>query len=307
MSTRYVWGKYDTVMDNHMTSTTLFDQYYAGDLNSYTTVGYAASSRTIDYNAGTVKLSGSIVRVSYGSYVDAVAYPYFAFSQDSVTRYAQQGGHASGTAYWFGTASSNKRAGVILTSSKSSTTPISFSSYSYSPEKGSYLNDVSSASGTAYPNNDISGKNWYVYKGSDSVDPAGLSLPEELRPGEEITVTLTPGSGKKYGGVVSYLYQYSLNNLFWEDAGTTGETSLRYKVPANAKSLQFRARAQDDMGFTSATYITSKSVKVNRLNVWVGVNGKARKGVELYVGVNGKARRAVAAYVGVNGKARRFM
>jgi len=44
-----------------------------------------------------------------------------------------------------------------------------------------------------------------------------------------------------------------------------------------------------------------------KLALWVGVNGKARKGVELYVGVNGKARRVVEGYIGVNGKARRFL
>jgi len=44
-----------------------------------------------------------------------------------------------------------------------------------------------------------------------------------------------------------------------------------------------------------------------KLMLWVGVNGKARKGVEMYVGVNGKAQKVTAAYIGVNGKARRFL
>ena len=42
-------------------------------------------------------------------------------------------------------------------------------------------------------------------------------------------------------------------------------------------------------------------------NLFVGVDGKARKAKEFYVGVNGKAHRIVKAYIGdENGKARLF-
>ena len=42
-------------------------------------------------------------------------------------------------------------------------------------------------------------------------------------------------------------------------------------------------------------------------NLFVGVDGKARKAKEFYVGVNGKAHRIVKAYIGdENGKARPF-
>ena len=88
---------------------------------------------------------------------------------------------------------------------------------------------------------------------------------------------------------------------------STSAASITFTIPANAKTLRFRARAQDDMGFTSATYVTGAAAGVERLNLWVGVNGKARKGVEMYVGVSGKARKVAAAYIGVNGKARRFL
>lgn len=58
-------------------------------------------------------------------------------------------------------------------------------------------------------------------------------------------------------------------------------------------------------GSNAAAYLDSDDI--NALALWVGVNGKARKGVELYAGVNGKARKVTAAYIGVNGKARRFL
>ena len=42
-------------------------------------------------------------------------------------------------------------------------------------------------------------------------------------------------------------------------------------------------------------------------NLFVGVDGKARKAKEFYVGVDGKARRIIKAYIGdENGKARPF-
>lgn len=181
--------------------------------------------------------------------------------------------------------------------------------------KGAVLGQLSSDTSDRYSNKaylfHLNEANEYaaylIYKGSDNIDPAAVSLPEELRPGEEITVSLTPGSGKKYGGAISYLYQYQFNGGSWTNINTTSAESIAFTVPSNAKTLQFRARAQDDMGFTSATYISSEKRAVNGLKAFVGVNGKARKGVALYVGVNGKARRAVAAYIGVNGKARRFL
>ena len=39
--------------------------------------------------------------------------------------------------------------------------------------------------------------------------------------------------------------------------------------------------------------------------MYVGINGKARKVVDAYIGVNGKAKRVTDIYAGINGVARR--
>ncbi len=88
------------------------------------------------------------------------------------------------------------------------------------------------------------------------------------------TVTATPANGWEFVG--------------WTENGTTVSTSSSYT-------------------FTVTANRSLIAVFKQKLTAWIGVNGKARKGVELYVGVNGKARKVTAAYIGVNGKARRFL
>lgn len=186
--------------------------------------------------------------------------------------------------------------------------------YDYISESGK-VGNVTSSKENAYISSDFGIGNvatvidgyGYHYLGSDTIDPTAISYPTtQLRPGDSLTVAVSPRT-PTYGGTISYLYQYRVNGGAWTDIQTTTAASISFTVPASAKSIQFRARAQDNMGFTSATYVTGAAVTLERLNLWVGVNGKARKGMELYVGVNGKARKVTAAYIGVNGKARRFL
>lgn len=176
------------------------------------------------------------------------------------------------------------------------------------PYAADLLGDVSGGNRSSYPGNGISGGYFYLYRGSDSIDPLSINYPmDNLRPGDKITISVSKSSSIKYGGTISYLYQYQLNGGSWTNIQTTSAESISFTVPSNAKTIRFRVRAQDDMGFVSTTYVTGDTAGVERLNLWVGINGKAKKGAELYVGVNGKARKVVAAYIGVNGKARRFL
>lgn len=92
--------------------------------------------------------------------------------------------------------------------------------------------------------------------------------------GTSITVRATVNDGYEFIG--------------WKEGSATVSTSLSY-------------------AFTVTKSRSLTAVFKQKLALWVGINGKARKGVELYVGVNGKARKVVSAYVGVNGKARRFL
>lgn len=92
--------------------------------------------------------------------------------------------------------------------------------------------------------------------------------------GTSVTVHAAPADGYEFIG--------------WEDGGSVISTAASYK-------------------FTVSKDRSLTAVFKQKLTAWVGVDSKARKGVELWVGVNGKARKAVKAWVGVEGKARRWL
>lgn len=122
---------------------------------------------------------------------------------------------------------------------------------------------VSSANSGAYPSDGSSGSNWYVYQGSDSIDPAAVRIPASIQGGASIDITVTPSTGKKYGGTVSYTYQYRLNGGAWQAlSGPTTETTQQLTVPKGTASVQVQVRAQDNLGFTSSTWAASASVEV---------------------------------------------
>ena len=122
---------------------------------------------------------------------------------------------------------------------------------------------VASASSGDYPNNGSSGGNWYVYRGSDVIDPSSVTIPASIQGGTSIDITVTPSTGKKYGGTVSYTYQYRLNGGGWQALSwPTTATTQRLTVPKGTTSVQVQVRAQDNLGFTSSTWVASASVEV---------------------------------------------
>lgn len=315
MSARYVWGKYNIryKVDARTTDTHSWPNTQAGTANHI--LGYCCAGMQVSSDGKTYIPSGATTPLYFGDTVSCETYPYFIVSNSGANWMASTVNQGAAGKYWLGSAGGSLGTysdTIYITNSKTSTaTKFSYQVQTFVPGYGTKIEDVSSASSSTYPTTSgggVSGAYWYIYQGSDSIDPAGISYPaENLRPGDGITVSITKSGSIKYGGTVSYLYQYSLNGGGWTNIQTTTATSITFTVPANAQTLQFRARAQDNMGFTSTTYVTGGTVRMERLNLWVGINGKARKGVELYVGVNGKARKVTAAYVGVNGKARRFL
>lgn len=122
---------------------------------------------------------------------------------------------------------------------------------------------VTNANSGAYPNNSYSGSNWYVYQGADTIDPASVTIPASIQGGTSIDITVTPSTGKKYGGTVSYTYQYKLDNGAWQAlSGPTTATTQQLTVPKGTASVQVQVRAQDNLGFTSSTWVASETVAV---------------------------------------------
>lgn len=124
--------------------------------------------------------------------------------------------------------------------------------------QGTYLDQRSHASSGYYPSNDEDGGYYYVRQGSDQVDPTAVTVPDDIDDGTTITIGLTPNTGKTFGGTISYTYQYRYNGGSWQTLTTTTATSTTLLVPKDQYStLEVRVRAQDDMGFTSNTWVTS--------------------------------------------------
>ena len=122
--------------------------------------------------------------------------------------------------------------------------------------KGSYLNDVSSASASAYPNNSYSGSYWYVKSGQDTIDPASVTYDEStLIAGQTVTVTISPSTGNSYGGTITYQVEVNVDEIGWEVVTQTTSTSVNLDIPADAVSWRVRVLASDDMGFTSTDYV----------------------------------------------------
>ena len=106
-----------------------------------------------------------------------------------------------------------------------------------------------------YPSDGISGDYWYVYKGSDNIDPT-ISYDTKQILTKETVINLTPSADNQYGGTITYDYQVNIDGNNWVDIGSTTATSMNYIIPATATQFQARVRARDNMGFTSTTWVT---------------------------------------------------
>ena len=121
---------------------------------------------------------------------------------------------------------------------------------------------VSSASSGAYPTDGWRSPYWYEYQGSDTIDPAAVSLPTSIFGGDTVTATVTPSAGKVYGGNVTYTWQYRLDGGAWQSLGSGAGTTQSLTVPAGTNTVEVQVRANDDLGFTSSTWVSSGAVNV---------------------------------------------
>ena len=126
--------------------------------------------------------------------------------------------------------------------------------------QGSYIDQRSNASSGYYPYDDEYGGYYYVRQGSDEVDPTAVTVPDDIDDGTTIQISITPNTGKTFGGTISYTYQYRYDGGSWQTLSTTTATTVSLAVPKGQYStLEVRVRAQDDMGFTSNTWVSSGS------------------------------------------------
>lgn len=126
--------------------------------------------------------------------------------------------------------------------------------------KGEFVDYISSNKENAYYGgyNSSSGY-YYVYEGSDNIDPQAVTLPDPIDDGTTIQITVTPSTEKVYSGTVSYTYQYRYDSSWqWQTLTTTTALTASLQVPKDTyQTLEVRVRAQDNLGFTSTTWVSS--------------------------------------------------
>lgn len=309
MGTRYVWEQNSVGWGEDKTSGTYADIYVGSSSSSNRLAKIGYNVEPVSGNEQYFRFVGSTGYLAEGYYTGSEAKVAETVNGTSFLVYYDSGGKSG---FWYARNYNGSSFRLVLLSGQDSDAePVGQQFYRVKAIKikGDFLKNLSNSSSSHYPTNGVSGNYWYTYVGSDNIDPISISYPtEEISPGTAITVKISPSTSKKYGGTVSYLYQYSVDGgSTWNNSGgSTTSTSKSITIPTNAKQFRVRVRAEDNLGFTSTTYVTGSNFETQSLQLWVGVSGKARKGTDMWVGVNGKARKVVEAYVGVNGKARRF-
>lgn len=266
MSTRYVWGRYTRTTQTYpvyiyraVESNIDTDSAWVDIDSSNGYQFYIGSGYRIQQSTGTLILTG------YSNYVGGYGSNGKVFGSGYMDSY----GESSGDIFYYGISWTQRDqiggVGFHLEPSGGATqiTTQLYQDYEVEYVRGTLVGYSSSSSRSAHPDNQWDGTYWYVYSGQDSIDPAGVSIPDEITGGTSIVVSVSPGSGKTQGGTVSYSYQYKFgDNGAWSSLITTTATQYMLAIPIGTTNVQVRIQARDDIGFTSSDYYYSDTVEV---------------------------------------------
>ena len=276
MSTRYVWSRYNRKFEERTTQSSLGSVPYG--------IGVAfGSTYTFDQNTGLFTMHDCVVYPSGTgtTHLKSNVRPVFMINVDGIDEFGNRDS-VSGNTLFRDNGSGNewelRNGNVRIRDDFDGEYFDSIDREEPYMISNTKLSDVSSPNSGAYPQNGVSGSNWYEYEGSDNIDPSSVSIPADIMPSQQITITVTPGTGNVYGGTVSYQYQVRLNGGAWQTVATTTATTQGYTVPAGTQSIQARVVASDNMGFTSDTYVASAAVTVVGAPASITVPGAAMTG-----------------------------
>lgn len=208
MSARYVWDKYNTKiiyqqstqMDAlYLAQKTLTTVLLCNDYEIYNG-GFRAKGSTHTIQEANAAGGGAQSFASTSDYKYAIVTAYFSgdqqFGKSVLAERTKQ------SYYWHvveATVFGSKGVNLYQQSDKTSAASKEYFTYYFvaeTPGKGDTLQgQASSAARSAYPDDGVSGSNWYVYKGSDNVDPIGVSYnADRAERGKQITASIAlPG------------------------------------------------------------------------------------------------------------------
>lgn len=286
MSTRYIWGKYTSekkwTLNNLGEIRSLTVPLENSDTYKYSMI---ACPNKPSFNASTGKVyypytdwdySSPMTIVSESSNYGTDEFPYVFFI-DKVERPSKGNTITNAEvyeyvyrkylhAYWrYFRQSSSCKLNCIAKNNADDT----YSYYYYARVQSDYPDKfqsyVSNRSPSAYPSYDLDSDGYfYNAEDQDIIDPSSVNLPESIRYNSDITISITPSSDaqtNRYGNI-TYTYQYKFDDGSWTTIETTSETSVELHIPSDKSSIQARVLAQDDIGFTSSTYVLSSTVSI---------------------------------------------
>lgn len=122
---------------------------------------------------------------------------------------------------------------------KNSSGTITYKTYEPSVTKGDYVTLISTTKATSLPKGYDGSAYWYVYKGSDNIEPSSIYLSQsKIEPGQQLTINIS-APGVKYGGVI-YDVSYSVNGGSYQKLTDTQEKTINFTIPSNTETIKFR-------------------------------------------------------------------
>lgn len=250
MGTRYVWGKY-TAVKNQVIKTGF--EEVKGDPKPISvaflkdsTEEYIFISRSISINQETGQIT----------LVDQTKYTWVQLSA-GISGYIDDTGTIYYAEHWTGGTDGH-------TAESDSASQVTSKEYSYTENyytQGKFVNWESAQNRSSKPDG-YKGGYYYTYQGQDILDPKAVTIPSSIRGGNTIEIHIDPSDQKKYDGTVSYQIQYSLDGGNWTTVATTTAENCNIKVPNSISTIQARAKAGDDIGFESETWVLSQKVDI---------------------------------------------
>lgn len=256
MGTRYVWNRYNLIT-NYEEQTSTRSSAYAGS-SFYYTDNVTLNGQYYVYDKG-----GNVS--TPGSGILARLYRYAATEESgkatSVYYATSTTGFNVGDLYWILDGSDLKLGAFV--SGQVISFPFTEKKSSPVYSQGTANGKSASTRPNAYSQNGRTGNYWYVYDGSDSIDPVSVSIPSNITYGQPFNVTVSPSTSIQYGGIIYYTYQVSINGGSWTTVSNQStSTSLSYTTQSGTNYIQFRVVASDSYGYTSSTYVTTQTVYV---------------------------------------------
>lgn len=247
MGKRYVWGKYTAIQQS-------------GYRTRYKEVTENVGRFEFDMTDGQSYAIGDdyVFSAISGNY-STTGNTYYTFKNGSLTvRGAGYIKAVSGALYYGSRWQEYTARNLVNGTNTIKYTSESYQELYYYYVQGSFIEYVSSSNSGQYPSNGYQSGYYYVLEGSDNVDPTAVAVPDNIDDGTTIQISITPNTGKTYGGTISYTYQYRFDGGSWQTLTTTTALTASLQVPKDTyQTLEVRVRAQDNLGFTSTTWVSS--------------------------------------------------